>query len=172
MKAPQLAELFLYLYPMKYARLTKEQLEELHPEFITFLATQSIDKNEWDDLKENKPEIAEQEIDVFSDMIWERALTNVNYIDHFSRNYIFLFKCVGVTVFSYVINATSNEINFLSQEGINWLSENMSSDEVVIQKGKKDISDDRNGSLFEIIKQGGLISKGELFNKLDLLLNQ
>ncbi|MFN7100834.1 MAG: DUF6495 family protein, partial [Flavobacterium sp.] len=24
---------------MKYARLTKEQLEELHPEFITFLAT-------------------------------------------------------------------------------------------------------------------------------------
>lgn len=157
---------------MKYARLTKEQLEELHPEFITFLATQSIDKNEWDDLKENKPEIAEQEIDVFSDMIWERALTNVSYIDHFSRNYIFLFKCVGVTVFSYVINATSNEINFLSQEGINWLSENMSSDEVVIQKGKKDISDDRNGSLFEIIKQGGLISKGELFNKLDLLLNQ
>ncbi|WP_221258583.1 DUF6495 family protein [Flavobacterium okayamense] len=157
---------------MKYARLTKEQLEELHPEFITFLATQSIDKNEWDDLKENKPEIAEQEIDVFSDMIWERALTNVSYIDHFSRNYIFLFKCVGATVFSYVINATSNEINFLSQEGINWLSENMSSDEVVIQKGKKDISDDRNGSLFEIIKQGGLISKGELFNKLDLLLNQ
>ena len=157
---------------MKYARLTKEQLEELHPEFITFLATQSIDKNEWDDLKENKPEIAEQEIDVFSDMIWERALTNVSYIDHFSRNYIFLFKCVGATVFSYVINATSNEINFLSQEGINWLSENMSSDEVVIQKGKKDISDDRNGSLFEIIKQGGLISIGELFNKLDLLLNQ
>ncbi len=27
---------------MKYTRLTKEQLEELHPEFINFLATQSI----------------------------------------------------------------------------------------------------------------------------------
>jgi hypothetical protein len=34
---------------MKYARLTKEQLEELHPEFINFLATQSIDKKEWDE---------------------------------------------------------------------------------------------------------------------------
>ena len=40
---------------MKYARLTKEQLEELHPEFITFLATQSIDKKEWDEIKQNKP---------------------------------------------------------------------------------------------------------------------
>ena len=55
---------------MKYARLTKEQLEELHPEFTNFLATQSIDKKEWDELKANKPSIAEQEIDVFSDMIW------------------------------------------------------------------------------------------------------
>lgn len=157
---------------MKYARLTKEQLEELHPEFITFLATQSIDKLEWDDLKVNKPEVAEQEIDVFSDMIWERALTNVNYIDHFSKDYIFLFKCMGNSVFSYVINASKTQVNFLSEEGITWLSENMSSDEVVIQKGKKDISNDRNGSLFEIIRQGGIISKGELFTKLELLLNQ
>lgn len=157
---------------MKYARLTKEQLEELHPEFITFLATQSIDKNEWDELKQNKPEVAEQEIDVFSDMIWERALTNVRFIDHFSKDYIFLFKCVENYVFSYVINASIDDVNFLSEEGINWLSENMTSDEVVIQKGKKDISIDRNGSLFEIIKQGGIISKGELFVKLDILLNQ
>jgi hypothetical protein len=70
---------------MKYARLTKEQLEELHPEFITFLATQSIDKKEWDEIKQNKPQVAEQEIDVFSDMIWEKALTNVSHIDHFFR---------------------------------------------------------------------------------------
>uniref|UniRef100_UPI004047F6E2 DUF6495 family protein n=1 Tax=Flavobacterium sp. TaxID=239 RepID=UPI004047F6E2 len=89
---------------MKYIRLTKEQLEELHPEFITFLATQSIDKKEWDELKANKPEIAEQEIDVFSDMIWDRAITNVNFIDHFSKNYIFLFKCVDSKVYSYVVN--------------------------------------------------------------------
>ncbi|AWM14525.1 DUF6495 family protein [Flavobacterium sp. NRK F10] len=157
---------------MKYIRLTKEQLEELHPEFITFLATQSIDKKEWDVLKETKPEIAEQEIDVFSDLIWDRALTNINFIDHFSEDYIFLFKCVGTTVFSYVINATSQDVNFLSAEGINWLSENITTSEVEIQKGKKDISIDRNGSLFEIIKQGGIISKGELFTKLEFLLNQ
>ena len=33
---------------MKYKRLTKEQFEALHQEFTNFLASQSIDKNEWD----------------------------------------------------------------------------------------------------------------------------
>ena len=157
---------------MKYARLTKEQLEELHPEFITFLATQSIDKIEWDDIKKNRPNVAEQEIDIFSDMIWEKALTNVSHIDHFSKNYIFLFKCYQNEVLSFVIKTNNPQIDFVSADGINWLSENLFSDEVEITRGKKDISENRNESLFEIIKQGGIISKGELFTKLDSLINQ
>lgn len=136
------------------------------------MATQSIDKKEWDDLKSNKPEIADQEIDVFSDMIWDRAISNVNFIDHFSNNYIFLFKCVDTTVYSYVINTKDETVDFLTTEGINWLSENMFSNAIEIQKGKRNISDDRNGALFSIIKQGGIISKGDLFMKLDNLLNQ
>jgi hypothetical protein len=157
---------------MKYARLTKEQLEELHPEFITFLATQSIDKMEWDDIKKNRPHVAEQEIDLFSDMIWEKALTNVSHIDHFSKNYIFLFKCYQNEVLSFVIKTNNPQIDFVSADGINWLSENLFSDEVEITRGKKDVSENRNESLFEIIKQGGIISKGELFTKLDSLINQ
>jgi hypothetical protein len=157
---------------MKYARLTKEQLEELHPEFITFLATQSIDKIEWDDIKKNRPHIAEQEIDLFSDVIWDKALTNVSYIDHFSKNYIFLFKCIDEVVFSWVVKTNNPQIDFVSADGIHWLADNLFSNDVEITKGRKDISENRNVALFEIIKQGGIISKGELFNKLDSLINQ
>ena len=157
---------------MKYARLTKEQLEELHPEFITFLATQSIDKIEWDKIKKNRPHVAEQEIDLFSDVIWDKALTNVSYIDHFSKNYIFLFKCVDEVVFSWVVKTNNPQIDFVSAEGIHWLADNLFSDDVEITRGRKDISANRNVALFEIIKQGGIISKGELFNKLDNLINQ
>lgn len=157
---------------MKYARLTKEQLEELHPEFIIFLATQSIDKIEWDDIKKNRPHVAEQEIDLFSDVIWDKALTNVSYIDHFSKNYIFLFKCVEEVVFSWVVKTNNPQIDFVSAEGIHWLADNLFSDDVEITRGRKDISANRNVALFEIIKQGGIISKGELFNKLDNLINQ
>ena len=157
---------------MKYARLTKEQLEELHPEFITFLATQSIDKIEWDDIKKKRPHLAEQEIDLFSDVIWDKALTNVSYIDHFSKNYIFLFKCVEEVVFSWVVKTNNPQIDFVSADGIHWLADNLFSNGVEITRGRKDISNNRNSALFDIIKQGGIISKGDLFNKLDNLINQ
>ena len=69
---------------MKYARLTKEQFEELHKEFINFLATQSITGDEWEEIKTNKPEVAEQELDVFSDLVWEGVLSKVEYVEHIS----------------------------------------------------------------------------------------
>jgi hypothetical protein len=155
---------------MKYQRLTREQLIELHPEFSNFLATQSIDKTEWDDIKLNRPHIAEQEIDVFSDLIWEKALSNVKYIDHFSKNYIFLFKCLNDQIYSIIIKTNSNNVDFVSKEGINWLSDNLFTDAVEINKGEKNIAENRNEALFELIKKGGIISKGDLFSKLEYLL--
>jgi hypothetical protein len=73
---------------MKYTRLTKEQFEELTQEFSTFLATQTIDKAEWDTIKAEKPEVAEQELDVFSDLVWEGVLTRAEYLEHFQKSYL------------------------------------------------------------------------------------
>jgi hypothetical protein len=96
----------------------------------------------------------------------------VSYIDHFSKNYIFLFKCIDEVVFSWVVKTNNPQIDFVSADGIHWLADNLFSNDVEITKGRKDISENRNVALFEIIKQGGIISKGELFNKLDSLINQ
>ena len=59
---------------MKYRRLTKEQFEELHQEFINFLATQSITGEEWTKIKAEQPKVAEEEMDIFSDLVWEGVL--------------------------------------------------------------------------------------------------
>ncbi|HRN98326.1 MAG TPA: DUF6495 family protein, partial [Flavobacterium sp.] len=77
---------------MKYARLSKEQFESLHLEFANFLAAQSIDKTEWDDIKANRPHLAEQELDVFSDLIWEGVLSKIEYLEQVSPSHLFLFK--------------------------------------------------------------------------------
>ena len=73
----------------KYSRLTKEQFEELHEEFINFLATQSITGKEWDEIKRVKPEVAEEELDVFSDLIWEGVLQNASYLENISAKRFF-----------------------------------------------------------------------------------
>ena len=69
---------------MTYRRLSKEQFEELHEEFIRFLANQSITSEEWTKIKDTSPEVAEQELDVFSDLIWV-DLTEKNLVNHFYK---------------------------------------------------------------------------------------
>ena len=157
---------------MKYARLTKEQLEELHVEFANFLASQQIDKGEWQQLKIDKPEIAEQEIDIFSDLVWEGVLKSARYIEHFSKNYIFLFQFDEKDIDTIVIKTSNSQIDFLTKEGLQWLGENLHSSDVEIRFGAKSFGGDRNGEIFEIVQQGGILSQGELYQQIKSILKK
>lgn len=155
---------------MKYTRLTKEQFEELHQEFTTFLATQSIDKAEWDIIKKEKPEVAEQELDVFSDLIWEGVLTKAQFLEHFSKNHIFLFQCFDTEVKSIVLKSLVSEVDFLTKEGLQWLSDNMFTETIEMKVGKKVFTEERNYSLFQLIQQGAFLSDGQLFNQINSII--
>lgn len=152
---------------MKYTRLTKEQLEELHQEFINFLATQSITADEWATLKTEKPEVAEQEIDVFSDLVWEGVLTQAMYLENISAQHMYLFhlredemKLIAVKILNEVIDITT-------KDGFAWLRENYSTEEVEILTANKAYSEDRNGDKFALLQQGSSITKGQLFQWFD-----
>ncbi|WP_428229213.1 DUF6495 family protein [Flavobacterium sp.] len=155
---------------MKYARLTKEQFDELHAEFANFLATQTIDKAEWDSLKINRPEVAEQELDVFSDLIWEGVLSRAEFLEHFSKNHIFLFKCFEKDVQSIVLKSLVPETDFLTKDGLQWLSDNMFTENIEMKVGKKVFTEDRNGSIFELIQQGAFLSDGQLFTQINTII--
>ena len=155
---------------MKYTRLTKEQFEELHQEFINFLATQAIDKAEWDKIKTEKPEVAEQELDVFSDLIWEGVLGRAEFLEHFSKNHIFLFQCFDTYVNSIVLKSLVPEVDFLTKEGLQWLSDNMFTDTVEIHLGKKEYQDSRNAAIFDLIKEGAILSDGQLYQQINSII--
>ena len=148
---------------MKYKRLTKEQFESLHEEFANFLATQQIDKNEWDQLKNEKPEIAEQELDVFSDLIWEGVLANTKFLEHFSKNHIFLFHCQEKFIQSIVLKSLEESTDFMTKEGLKWLGDNMFTDLVEIHLGKRNYDQERNAAIFDLITQGAILSDGQLY---------
>jgi len=147
---------------MKYRQLTKEQLESLHQEFAQFLATQKIDVKEWADIKTTKPELAEEELNVFSDMVWEDVLTKVEYLEHFSQKSINLFKCDSKEVKRIVVNI-NKEIDLFTKEGYTWLLQNPNDNAIEYLTGNKAYTKDRNVELFELIEKGSSISKGELF---------
>lgn len=156
---------------MKYARLTKEQFEELHQEFITFLATQSITADEWEDIKINKPEVAEEELDVFSDLVWEGVLNQAQFLEHFSPNQIYLFKITELTLNLIAVKVENEKVDITTREGYNWMQQNLMDDRVSLYTSSKAISEDRNKDLFALVQQGAVITKGELYDFFEKHLN-
>ncbi len=156
---------------MKYTRLTKEQFEELREEFARFLASQSITAEEWEKIKIEKPTVAEDELDVFSDLIWEGTLSKVTYLENWSENqgYLFFF---GESQIELIAIKTSNEkVDLTTQEGIHWLEKNIGADEVELYEGIKSFTSERKKELFNFIKQGAIITQGEFFKTVKQLLS-
>ncbi len=157
---------------MKYARLTKEQFEELHQEFINFLATQSITAEEWKKLKNEEPEVAEQELDIFSDLIWEGVLNKVSYLEHISSKQLMLFHITDAFMELIAIKIEDDNIDITTDYGYKWLQQNMHNDAVNLFTSTKAIKDDRNIDVFALIQQGSVITKGALYNYFSDLLKE
>jgi hypothetical protein len=156
---------------MKYSRLTKEQFEELHQEFINFLASQSITAKEWEEIKSDKPEVAEDEMDVFSDLIWEGVLDKVTYLEHFSTQQMFLFEITQVEINLIGIKIENEAIDITRREGYQWLQKNLMDDAVNLYTSSKVLSEDRNKDIFALIQKGAVITKGDLFQYFDKVVN-
>lgn len=156
---------------MKYEKLTKEQFEELHEEFAVFLAAQSIDVKEWTKIKEEKPDLAEKELEIFSDFVWEKVLGKTNYLDHFSPQSLNLFKCEEDSIQRIVVKVNKEGIDLLNEKDFNWFLDNSKDSTIEYLKGQKAYSKPRNEEIFELIRQGGVVSDGQLYEAIFELIS-
>jgi len=155
---------------MKYTQLTKEQFEELNEEFAVFLAAQSIDKKQWHKIKEETPDIADKELNIFSDFVWEKVLNKANYIEHFSKDTINLFKCNEKKIDRIVVKINKKGINLLEDSDFNWFLDNSKDPSIEYLKGEKPYNKERNIEIFELIQQGGVVSQGKLFEAIYIIM--
>ncbi len=156
---------------MKFKRLTKEQFEELHEEFINFLATQSITAEEWNDIKQNQPQVAEEELDVFSDLIWEGVLSKVNYLENISANHMHLFELAAKEMKLISVKVMNPKVDLRTKEGFGWFKKNWQSDFVDYLTASKAYTEDKSLDKFKLIEQGAVITKGELYQWFDEIIS-
>lgn len=151
---------------MKYKRLNTDELRKLEKEFIDFLVVNGITAEEWERLKEDKPDVADSIIDHFSDVVWEGALRKCNYLERISENSIYSFHCKENEIELIRIYTDSeidmNSIPFsalFNDPSISWK----------IQKATKPYLQKREIELFQMIENGAHISDGKLNDKLKTL---
>jgi hypothetical protein len=156
---------------MKYRLLSKEQFEELHKEFSTFLATQKIDKIAWDKIKEEEPKKAISQLEIFSDIIWEEVIRKTEYLEHYSKDSINLFHCKLQSINRIVVSVENKEINLQEKSGLDWFLNHSNDPSIQYFKGEKDYVTSRSEEIFKLIEQGSLLANDTLFNGISQLIN-
>ncbi|MFK5891559.1 MAG: DUF6495 family protein [Flavobacteriaceae bacterium] len=151
---------------MKYTLLSKEQLEALSEDFSKFLATQQIDVKEWNTIKSDRPKVAQEELELFSDLVWDDVLSKAKYIEHISPKQLDLFNCSVHSIHRIVVKIAKDNFDFYNDADYKWFLKNLNDRCLTFFQAQKKYQRERNLELFDLIQKGGVISKGELYKNM------
>ena len=157
---------------MKYVRLTKEQFESLHEEFALFLATQSIDKTQWNSIKIENPQLTDELLDVFSDMVWDQSLEKINYLENKSDHHLFLLKYDGAQIDLILIRLEEDCRYLMDKKYKNWLAKHLSDPRVSIFESSKSTDKGLKTEKFNLMNEGAVVSDGKTFEDLKSFLSK
>jgi hypothetical protein len=151
---------------MNYHRLSKEQLEELHHEFAQYLAALSIDRKEWETIKNSNSEAVDKHLDQFSDLVWEDVLSKDLYLEHLSPNHFFVFECLQDKMNLIAVKITDIDKDISSLEGWQWLLHHINDEKVTLYRSSKAYDHDRKEELYGMILKGAVISKDSRYKSI------
>ncbi|MFN6945647.1 MAG: DUF6495 family protein [Cytophagaceae bacterium] len=156
---------------MKYRLLTKDELNELQPEFIHFLASNTITADDYKKLQNEHPEKVEELIEIFSDIVLEKVLKKVNYIEHREPSNLMTFHCLSDRMvllgMSIKGNADLTDPDFIA--AVNQKPGLLNELNLEVFKSEKMYTDEREKEIFKLLESGALISDGKLFQTLELI---
>jgi hypothetical protein len=155
---------------MKYKRLTDEELKHLEKEFIHYLSSAQITGTDWEKMKKNELEKANELIDVFSDMVYDKVLSKINFLEFRDEKTLNIFKLTDNEIILVGLRVKEhNPLNLMAPNVFEqWNSSNNTSVNVI--KTKKNYSTERTIEVFELLQNGCFITDDRLFNLLSELV--
>lgn len=153
---------------MKYRTLLKEELEEVQDEFIKFLAANSIASDDWENLKKTDQKKVSGLIDIFSDIFWEKALTNIQCVEQRSPKRLRMIKFDEKQAELIELRIPETEqLNLMDPEHVQQLSDgtkDIAQFNPELFTGTREFEHSRNLELFNFIEQGARPTKLDMFN--------
>lgn len=157
---------------MKYRRLRQEELAELEGEFVRFLASNTVTADDWQKLKTEEVEKAEKLIEMFSDLVFEQTLKKIGFLQRRSKTELQTFACLPDKIMLRGLRLQGDSsLDFTRNEAPEEMMQQLqnSGAELQVYRAEKAYIKTREAELFEMMEQGCLISKGDMYQVLDKL---
>ena len=152
---------------MKYKRLSSEELKHLEKEFVNFLASAQITGADWEKMKVNELEKAEELLDVFSDLVFEKVMSKIKYLEYRDEKTLNIFSCEQERIFLVGIRVKENSALDLTSADVftQWNDSHTSA--VNLIKNDKKYNKERGVEVFELLQTGCFITDDRLFKILN-----
>lgn len=148
---------------MKYRCLSDEELSELEEEFKHFLISNNVYTDEWEKLNKKKDEKVQVLVEMFSDIVLDKALKNIQFLEHVTTTDIKMFHCNSSQMVLIGITSKDNKVDFTTQN-----LEELSQIPLDIFKTEKSYHKEREMEVFDLLQSGCSIIDQDRFNKLNL----
>jgi hypothetical protein len=158
---------------MKFRRLTKEELQGLEGDFVQFLAANTVTAQDWERLKKEEVAKAEDLLNLFSDIVFEKIIKQVVYLEFRTPDDLKAFHCLDDKIV----------LNGLHMEG--QATHDLTSDlpaaelmdsfktanvQLKIYTAEKAYLPDREKEIFRMLETGALIApQGQWFQTIEAL---
>ena len=154
---------------MKYKRLTSEELQTLEQEFIHFLAAAQITGTDWENMKKNKQETAEELLDAFSDVVYEKVLGNINFLEYRDEKTLNIFKFEKDKISLVGLRVKENSLIDLTRPDMfsELNDENFAAVKVI--KTERGYNNTKEVEVFDLIQNGCVITDEKLFDLIKRL---
>lgn len=153
-----------------YRRLNQEELQSLRTEFTQFLASNTVTANDWVTLKKDSPEKAEGLIDLFSDIVFEKTLDKIQYLQHRTPDNLRIFECGPekmIMLGLYVEGSADLDFTKPGQPAEMLQKLRTSNAKLKMYQAEKAYNaSGRKKELFKMMEEGCLISDGRLYQAL------
>lgn len=160
---------------VKYRRLTQNELEELKDDFIKFLASQSISADDWESWKSKNVEKVDDLIDLFSDIVLEKILSEIDYLEILAPMEVKIFSMGDQNARMVGLRLRSGEIDLRKSEEIdaffNDINKGMSHKPELYHM-KKEYSKAKAEEVYFLLKNGATVTNDKLFKNIDALIEK
>tara|TARA_R110002049_G_scaffold100145_5_gene244000 strand:- start:3997 stop:4479 length:483 start_codon:yes stop_codon:yes gene_type:complete len=154
---------------MKYRYLTDQELEILEKDFVHFLVANGIDNDEWVRVNAESKEKALEIVGLFSDVVIEKAIENIKYLEYRSAKSLKIFHCKEkeISLIGLDIDEESN-LDFTEADSAEKAMAE-GTDAIKTYKTKKAYHPSRTEELFKMMEAGCYIVDGKFYNTLNHL---
>lgn len=151
---------------MKYKRLRPEELQALEKEFVNFLASAQITGPDWEKMKEQELEKANELIEVFSDLVYDKVLRKIKFLEFRDAKTLNIFNCTNekIKLLGLRVNESST-LDLTAPDVLSKWNQN-NSGSVTVVRTEKNYSKERELEMFELLETGCLITDDKLYNLL------